>query len=94
MTYQVVRDGRMKDYHYVVEEPEITDTLIGPLRTPRVRRDRGGDSPKITKIWLAVEWSHVIVKILDGKAGGPDQEVIFAAGTVGGVPISPMNSAR
>ena len=90
LTYQVTRKGRIKEYHFVVEAEEITETLIGPLRTVRVRRDRGDDSPKFTMIWLAVDWSHTIAKIRDGMVDGRTQEVVLAGGSVDGVPISPL----
>ncbi len=90
LTYEVVRNGRVKDYHFVVEAEEIIDTLIGPLRTLRVRRDRGDDSPKFTMIWLAVDWSYLIAKIRDGKVDGGHQEVVLAGGSIDGAKVTAL----
>ncbi len=91
LTYQVTRNGRIKEYHYLVETQEITETLIGPLRTVRVRRDRGDDSDKHTVIWLAVDWSYLIAKIQDGKVDGGVQEVVLAGGSIGGATITALD---
>jgi len=67
MVYPIAKDGRLRDYRFSVVGEEVTKTQLGPLRTLRLRRDRGGDNPKETTFWLAVDWSYVIVKIRDGK---------------------------
>ena len=91
LNYEVVRNGRIKDYHFVVEAEEIVETLVGPLRTLRIRRDRGDDNPKFTMIWLAIDWSYVMAKIRDGKVDGGYQDVVLAGGTLDGEPINAMN---
>lgn len=90
LTYEVIRNGRIKEYHFVVEAEEIIDTLVGPLRTLRVKRDRGDDSPKFTMIWLAVDWSYLIAKIRDGKVDGGHQEVVLAGGSIDGATITAL----
>jgi hypothetical protein len=60
------------------------------LRTVRVRRDRGDDSPKFTMIWLAVDWSYLIAKIRDGQVDGGHQEVALAGGSINGEPITAL----
>ena len=90
LTYAVIRNGRIKEYHFDVEAEEIIDTHIGPLRTLRIKRDRGDDSEKFTMIWLAVDWSYLIAKIRDGKVDGGHQEVVLAGGSIDGARITAL----
>jgi hypothetical protein len=90
MQYRLPRDGRMKTYRFVVEGTETTDTVLGPLRTIRVGRDRGEGSDKFTRLWLARDWDHLIVKIRDGKIDGGEHEILLVSGSVNGIPVTPL----
>ncbi|MCT7656602.1 DUF3108 domain-containing protein [Oceanimonas sp. NS1] len=61
-SYQVIRDGKIKDTPFKVVGSEALRTGLGTLDTLIVERDRG-DSKRKTRFWVAPELDYLLVQI-------------------------------
>jgi len=67
---------------------EILKTPLGPLNTVVIERVTQSES-KYTKIWLASDWDHLIVR-LEKMDRGETQEMVITSGSLNGTPLIPL----
>ncbi|MFT6916560.1 MAG: hypothetical protein ACJAWL_002900 [Motiliproteus sp.] len=71
MSYSLADGDHLKTLQFDRAGEEFIDTPAGRFETIRVKRDRGEDSARTTRIWFAKDLENVIVKLeqieTDGK---------------------------
>lgn len=74
--------------HFVIEKVGSTklDTAIGKLQTIELKRYREGEPEDATRIWLAAEWSCLLVKLED-RDDGEVVELNLVDATVDGIAV-------
>ncbi len=86
MNYKVADGGRLKEYEFKVLGEEVLDTRVGRLMTTKVKRVRD-DNERITYLWLANDWDHLVVKIQQQEEDGQHYEINLAAAELNGTPV-------
>lgn len=61
-SYTVIRKGQLKQLHYQVIGREIVTTRTGSFNSLLLER-HGNDATKKAKIWLALDWDFIILKM-------------------------------
>lgn len=61
-SYTVIRKGQLKQYHYQVIGREIVSTSQGSFNSLLIER-QGNDAAKKEKIWFALDWDFIILKM-------------------------------
>ncbi|NRB38937.1 MAG: DUF3108 domain-containing protein [Pseudomonadales bacterium] len=62
-TYHIAKRGRIKTSTFKFVKEEVIETQLGPLKTLMIERVRGGDSKRKSRMWLAVDWDFVLVRM-------------------------------
>ena len=88
LSYTVISKGKLKQYHYRLVGHEVLKTPLGPLNTVLIERVTQSES-KYTKIWLASDWDHLIVR-LQKMDRGEKQEMVITRGSLNGNPLIPL----
>ena len=61
-SYTAIRKGQLKQLHYQVIGREIVTTSRGSFNSLLLER-HGNDATKKAKIWLALDWDFIILKM-------------------------------
>lgn len=93
VSYKVADGGRLKTYDFEVQGEEILDTPLGRLKTTRVKRIRD-DNERITILWLANDWDHLLVKIQQREEDGQHYEINLASAELNGVPVKGLQPSQ
>ena len=88
LSYTVISKGKLKQYQYQLVGHEVLKTPLGPLNTVVIERVTQSKS-KYTKIWLASDWDHLIVR-LEKMDRGETQEMVITSGSLNGTPLIPL----
>ena len=88
LSYNVISKGKLKQYQYRLLGHEVLKTPLGPLNTVVIERVTQSES-KYTKIWLASDWDHLIVR-LEKMDRGETQEMVITSGSLNGTPLIPL----
>ena len=88
MSYTVISKGKLKQYQYRLVGHEVLKTPLGALNTVAIERVTKSES-KYTKIWLASDWDHLIVR-LKKMDRGEKQEMVITRGNLNGIPLTPL----
>lgn len=86
VSYKVADGGRLKTYDFEVQGQEILNTPLGKLKTTRVKRIRD-DNERVTILWLANDWDHLLVRIQQREEDGQHYEINLASAELNGVPV-------
>ena len=85
--YTIADGGRLKHYRFETQGEEILSTPVGKLNTIKVKRIREHDSKRITYLWLAKDWDHLIVRLRQKERDGKHYEINLARATLNGRPV-------
>ena len=88
LSYTVISRGKLKQYQYRIVGHEILETPLGLLNTVLIERITESKS-KNTKIWLASDWDHLIVK-LEKHDQGKTQQMLITSGVLNNNSIRPL----
>lgn len=86
MHYQIADGGRLKTYEFEVLGKETLKTPVGQLKTIKVKRIRE-NAKRITHLWLATDWDHLVVKIQQTEKDGKHYEINLASADLNGQPV-------
>ena len=92
-SYPVMSRGRAKQYDYEVLATEVLTTALGALNTTKLRRVVNPDKKRETIIWLADDWSYLIVK-LSHRENGDNHQLNITRGQVAGRDIAPLKMTQ
>jgi len=87
-SYPVISRKKLKQYTYEIVGAEVLETALGPLNTVKMQRVAAGEKRQTT-IWFAVDWEHIIVKLMrieDGESYFMD----FIDGEINSNPVLPL----
>jgi hypothetical protein len=87
VSYKVADGGRLKVYDFQVEGQEILDTPLGKIKTTRIKRIRD-DNERVTVLWLATDWNHLLVKIWQQEEDGQHYEINLASAKLDGETVT------
>lgn len=87
VSYQVADGGRLKTYDFEVQGQEVLDTPMGKLNTTRIKRIRD-DNERVTVLWLATDWNHLLVKIWQQEENGKHYEINLASAKLNGETVT------
>lgn len=86
MNYQIADGGRLKSYRFKIEGDETLETPVGKLKTTKVLRVRE-DADRVTHLWLAQDWNHLVVKIQQTEKDGKHYEINLASAELNGTQV-------
>lgn len=87
MRYQIADGGRLKTYEFEILQDEVLDTPVGQLNTTKVKRIRKNNK-RITYLWLAKDWNHLVVKIQQKEKDGKHYEINLASASLNGKTVT------
>ncbi|SEN39625.1 Protein of unknown function [Pseudomonas sp. ok272] len=90
MSYQVVEGEDTDTYDFRVLGPEKVNTKVGSIdaiKVERVRPPAESGSKRITEMWFAKDWGHVLVALRQVETDGKEYNIMLQDGTVEGKPI-------
>lgn len=87
VSYKVADGGRLKTYNFEVQGQEVLDTPLGKLNTTRIKRIRD-DNERVTILWLATDWNHLLVKIWQQEEDGKHYEINLASARLNGEKVT------
>lgn len=87
VSYKVADGGRLKTYDFEVQGQEVLDTPLGKLNTTRIKRLRD-DNERVTVLWLATDWNHLLVKIWQQEEDGKHYEINLASAKLNGETVT------
>ncbi len=79
MSHQVIDKGKIKTFNYKVTGHEQLNTPLGKIDTAVVTRIRKSNE-RMTKIWFAVDWNYLMVKLVQSKDGESHEILIDKLG--------------
>ncbi|NIB41977.1 DUF3108 domain-containing protein [Pseudomaricurvus alkylphenolicus] len=87
LSYAIADGGRLKTYRFEVLGEEQLQTAVGRLNVVKVRKVREG-SKRVTLLWLARDWDHLVVRIQQTEKDGKHYEINLASASLNGIPVT------
>lgn len=85
--YKIADKDRLKDYRFDIIGEEVLDTALGQLTTIKVNVIRE-NANKITHIWFAKEWSHLLVQLKQFEGSKQKLSIKINTATVNNINVT------
>ncbi|WP_148862439.1 DUF3108 domain-containing protein [Marinobacter fonticola] len=89
MHYQIVGKNRVEEDTYAVVGEETIDSQLGSIETVKVEKVREPESKRKTYMWLAPEYDHLLIRLLQIESDGTRYEIHLESATVDGQQVTP-----
>ena len=86
--------GELEEIHYRVIGEEVTETAQGQFNTVRLKRIREPGSDRTTEIWLAKDWDHMLIKLVQEEPGSSTISLELSEAVMDGKPVTPLPVSR
>lgn len=87
LQYTIADKGRLKQYRFEIQNEETITTDIGEITAVKVKVIRE-NKDKLTYIWFAKEWQHLLVQLEQYNGSKKELSIILSDATVNAVPVT------